>query len=106
MRKLIGIAILLVGAAILMAQPAVTPATTEAPPAGFENVREMGGDVFDIQIKAFIPDITTFKNKADTYNKEGYYNFPKDFLGLVQAVSKEQITNWQALRNKWLEESK
>lgn len=98
--------VILLGAGILLAQPVTAPAT-DTPPRGFENVRELvDRDVFEIQIKAFIPDITTFKNKADTYNKEGNYNFPKDLLDVIQKVSKEQITNWQVIRNKWLEESK
>lgn len=103
MKRLIGIAIILLGTGFILAQ--TTPSPT-APPSGFENVRRITGDTFDVQITALIPDITTFKNKVETYNKEGYYNFPKDFLGLVQKLSKEQITNWQEIRNKWLEESK
>lgn len=103
MKKLLLIAIILAVAGIMTAQQA----QVTAPPRGFENVKELvDKDVFDIQIKAFIPDITTFKDKADTYNKEGKYNFPKNFLTLIQKVSQEQLTNWQLLRNKWLEESK
>jgi hypothetical protein len=101
MRKLIGIAILLLGATLLLGQ------TTSTPPRGFENVREMvETEVMDIQIKAFIPDITTFKDKTDTYNWEGHYAFPKALLDVIQQVSKQQLTRWQEIRNKWLEESK
>lgn len=101
MKQLIGIAILLLGATLLLAQ------TTSTPPRGFENVQELvDTEVLDIQIKAFIPDITTFKDKSDTYNKESYYDFPKALLELIQQVSKQQLTKWQEIRNKWLEESK
>lgn len=100
MKRYIAIAIILLGTGLLLAQT-TTPNPT-APPSGFENVRRLTGDTFTVEIKALIPDITTFKNKAETYNKEGYYNFPKDFLGLVQKLSKEQITNWQVI---WLEQA-
>lgn len=101
MKRLIGIALLLLGATLLLGQTASTP------PRGFENVREMvETEVFDIQIKAFIPDITTFKDKTTTYNRENQYDFPKALLEVIQQVSKQQLTRWQEIRNKWLEESK
>ncbi len=101
MKQLIGIAIILLGATLLMAQ------TTSTPPRGFENVKQLvETEVFDIQIKAFIPDITTFKDKTNTYNREANYDFPKALLDLIQQVSKQQLTKWQEIRNKWLEESK
>lgn len=103
MKRIISLAIVMVAAGMLFAQPA----PVSSPPQGFENVKQLvDKEVLDIQIKAFIPDITTFKDKAVTYNKEGNFNLPKNILELIQKVSKEQLTNWQKIRNKWLEESK
>jgi hypothetical protein len=78
----------------LLAQTA--PAT---PAGGFRNVQSyVEKEAITIELKALIPASDEFREKADTYQKAGEYNFTFDKESMRE--------NSEILLNKWLKESK
>ncbi|GAB1468531.1 hypothetical protein MASR2M64_12630 [Candidatus Cloacimonadota bacterium] len=70
-----------------------------AQPGGFNSVQSyVEKEVLDINVKALIPASDEFREKSDTYQKAGEYNFTFN-----QESMRE---NSEILLNKWLKESK
>ncbi|PKN73315.1 MAG: hypothetical protein CVU50_03205 [Candidatus Cloacimonetes bacterium HGW-Cloacimonetes-3] len=70
-----------------------------APASEFRNVQSyVEKEAFTIDLKALIPASDEFRQKSDTYQKAGVYNF---------TFNKESMReNSETLLNKWLKESK
>jgi hypothetical protein len=82
---------------------AQTQEATLAEPAAVVSTDEP--QIIEIQIKAFMPDITVVKIKSDTYNHPGEYSFSISKKQILE-ISKEQLIQWNQELTKWLEESK
>lgn len=68
-------------------------------PANFRNVQAfVAEEELVIELKALIPASDEFREKTDTYQKAGVYNFSFNMESLKE--------NSDTLLNKWLKESK
>jgi len=96
--KRIVLLIVLIGVSLCALYAQASPAAT-TPPAGFRNVQAfVAKEELVIELKALIPASDEFREKTDTYQKAGIYNFSFDMESLK--------VNSDTLLNKWLKESK
>ena len=97
MKRIVLLTVLLgIGMCALYAQ--ASPATNPTP-ANFRNVQAfVAEEELVIELKALIPASDEFREKTDTYQKAGVYNFSFNMESLKE--------NSDTLLNKWLKESK
>lgn len=96
--KRIVLLLVLFGISMCALYAQASPAAT-TPPAGFRNVQAyVAKEEIVIELKALIPASDEFREKTDTYQRAGKYNFSFDMESLKE--------NSDTLLNKWLKESK